>query len=131
MTTAYNGDKLVLQGLKFHGFHGNREEERSLGQKFVVDLDAWLDLAIAGKSDNLDDTVSYADIYNIVKEIVEGPPRALLECVADSIAVRIFTKFPKIHSVRVKVGKPHVAVAGVVDYLGVEIFRTIDMYKID
>lgn len=57
------GDKLVLRGLKFHGFHGVKPEERNLGQKFLVDIDAWTDLQAAGKSDCLSDTVSYSDIY--------------------------------------------------------------------
>eukprot|EP01018_Ginkgo_biloba_P007085 Gb_09844 [translate_table: standard] len=120
----YKGDKLILRGLKFHGFHGVLEEERKLGQKFVVDLDAWLDLKKAGESDNLDDTVSYAEIYSLVKEVIEGPPHSLVESVANSIASGIFNKFPKINAVQIRVGKPHVAVQGVVDFLGVEIYRT-------
>ncbi|KAH9301127.1 hypothetical protein KI387_012710 [Taxus chinensis] len=121
---TYKGDKLVLQGLKFHGFHGVLEEERKLGQKFLVDINAWLDLKNAGKSDKLEDTVSYAEIYSLVKDIVEGPPHSLLESVAESIASSIFGKFPRIHSLRIRVGKPHVAISGIVDYLGVEICRT-------
>uniref|UniRef100_A0A0D6R6I3 7,8-dihydroneopterin aldolase n=1 Tax=Araucaria cunninghamii TaxID=56994 RepID=A0A0D6R6I3_ARACU len=120
----YRGDKLILKGLKFHGFHGVHEAERQLGQKFLVDIDAWLDLKKAGKSDKLEDTVSYAEIYRFVKEIVEGPPHALIESVAESIACGIFYKFPGIHSLCIRVGKPHVAVPGAVDYLGVEIYRT-------
>ena len=57
------GDKLILRGLKFHGYHGVKPEERKLGQKFLVDVDAWLDLQPTGKSDCLSDTVSYTDIY--------------------------------------------------------------------
>ncbi|KAL8161035.1 hypothetical protein V2J09_012524 [Rumex salicifolius] len=60
---SLKGDKLVLRGLKFHGFHGVKPEERKLGQKFVIDVDAWLDLKAAGISDDLSDTVSYTDIY--------------------------------------------------------------------
>ncbi|URE10110.1 dihydroneopterin aldolase, partial [Musa troglodytarum] len=56
-------DKLILRGLQFHGFHGVKPEEKKLGQKFVVDVDAWLDLSNAGKSDDISDTVSYTDIY--------------------------------------------------------------------
>ncbi|GAB4859884.1 Dihydroneopterin aldolase 1 [Ancistrocladus abbreviatus] len=122
------GDKLVLRGLKFHGFHGVKPEERTLGQKFLVDVDAWLDLREAGKSDRLSDTVSYTEIYRIVKEVVEGEPQNLLESVAHRIASTTFTKFTQITAVRVKIGKPHVAVQGQLDYLGVEIFR---MRKID
>jgi len=57
------GDKLVLRGLSFYGFHGAKAEERKLGQKFVVDIDAWMDLTAAGKTDHLSDTVSYTAIY--------------------------------------------------------------------
>lgn len=56
-------DKLVLRGLRFHGFHGVKLEEKKLGQKFVIDVDVWLDLSDAGKSDDISDTVSYTDIY--------------------------------------------------------------------
>nr|CAD1831659.1 unnamed protein product [Ananas comosus var. bracteatus] len=116
-------DKLILRGLQFHGFHGVKPEEKKLGQKFVVDVDAWLDLSTAGKSDDLSDTVSYTDIYRIVREVVEGPSQNLLESVAHLIANTTLLKFPQISAVRVKVGKPHVAVHGVIDHLGVEILR--------
>ncbi|WVZ17861.1 hypothetical protein V8G54_010843 [Vigna mungo] len=117
------GDKLLLRGLSFHGFHGALPEERKLGQKFVVDIDAWMDLKRAGKSDNLSDTVNYADIYDIAKEIVEGSAQNLLESVAEKIAVMTLTDHEQISAVRVKIEKPHVAVHGPLDYLGVEIFR--------
>ncbi|PWZ54984.1 Dihydroneopterin aldolase 1 [Zea mays] len=117
------GDKLILRGLQFHGFHGVLREEKTLGQKFVVDIDAWMDLAAAGESDCIADTVSYTDIYSIAKDVVEGTPRNLLESVAHSIAEATLLKFPQVSAVRVKVGKPHVAVRGVLDYLGVEITR--------
>lgn len=57
------GDKLILRGLMFHGFHGVKPEENKLGQKFVIDVDAWMDLQPAGLSDSVSDTVSYTDIY--------------------------------------------------------------------
>ncbi|RLN03828.1 hypothetical protein C2845_PM13G25470 [Panicum miliaceum] len=117
------GDKLILRGLQFHGFHGVKQEEQTLGQKFVVDVDAWMDLAAAGESDSIADTISYTDIYGIAKDVVEGPPHNLLESVAQSIAKATLLKFPQISAVRVKIGKPHVAVQGVLDYLGVEITR--------
>ncbi|CAO2840929.1 unnamed protein product [Amaranthus hypochondriacus] len=123
-TQLMKGDKLILRGLKFHGYHGVKPEERTLGQKFVVDVDAWMDLREAGKSDCLSDTVSYTDIYRIVKSVIEGTPHNLLESVAHQISSTTFSKHPQISAVRVKVGKPHVAVQGQLDYLGVEIFRS-------
>ncbi|RZC49558.1 hypothetical protein C5167_017980 [Papaver somniferum] len=121
--TMLNGDKLMLRGLKFHGYHGVLPEEKTPGQKFVVDMDAWSDLREAGKSDNLDHSVSYAELYNIVKDIVEGPGHNLLESVAHLIATKTLTTYSQISTVLLKLGKPHVSVQGPVDYLGVEIFR--------
>ncbi|KAF3786613.1 Dihydroneopterin aldolase 1 [Nymphaea thermarum] len=117
-------DKLVLRGLMFHGFHGVLEEEKKLGQKFLVDIDAYLELQKAGDTDNLDDSVSYADIYNLAREVVEGPSFNLLESVATKIVKDIFASYQQISAVRVRVGKPHVAVKGPVEYLGVEIYRS-------
>lgn len=57
------GDKLIVRGLKIHGFHGVKPEEKALGQKFLIDVDAWMDLREAGKSDRLSDTISYTEIY--------------------------------------------------------------------
>ncbi|KAF9595455.1 hypothetical protein IFM89_000373 [Coptis chinensis] len=62
-----NGDKLILKGLKFHGFHEVKPEETKLGQKFLVDVNAWLDLRPAGKYDRLSDTISYTEIYRRVR----------------------------------------------------------------
>ncbi|CAJ1881905.1 unnamed protein product [Sphenostylis stenocarpa] len=117
------GDKLILRGLSFHGYHGAKPEERKLGQKFLVDIDAWMDLRAAGKTDHLSDTVSYTAIYDIAKEVIEGSPHNLLESVAQKIAITTLTNHKEIFTVRVKLGKPHVAVIGPVDYLGVEIVR--------
>ncbi|VYS57047.1 unnamed protein product [Arabidopsis thaliana] len=118
------GDKLILKGLKFYGFHGAIAEERTLGQMFLVDIDAWVSLKKAGESDNLEDTISYVDIFSLAKEIVEGSPRNLLETVAELIASKTLEKFHQINAVRVKLSKPNVAlIKSTIDYLGVDIFR--------
>ena len=59
-------DKLILRGLKFYGFHGAIPEEKTLGQMFMLDIDAFMSLKKAGLSDNLADSISYVDIYKLV-----------------------------------------------------------------
>jgi dihydroneopterin aldolase len=71
--TAMGGDKLILRGMQFHGFHGVKQEEKKLGQKFVIDVDAWMDLAAAGDSDDIAHTVSYTDIYRCRAPISFSP----------------------------------------------------------
>ncbi|KAG7535255.1 Dihydroneopterin aldolase/epimerase domain [Arabidopsis thaliana x Arabidopsis arenosa] len=121
---ALMGDKLILRGLKFYGFHGAIPEEKTLGQMFMLDIDAWMCLKKAGLSDNLADSISYVDIYNLAKEVVEGSSRNLLERVAGLIASKTLEAFPQITAVRVKLWKPNVPlIQSGLDYLGVEIFR--------
>ncbi|KAG7670143.1 hypothetical protein Ndes2526B_g06545 [Nannochloris sp. 'desiccata'] len=118
------GDKILLKGLVFHGYHGVLEEERSLGQKFVINATLTANLQKAGKTDDLQDTINYAAVYTDIKTIVEGKPHLLIESVAEMIATRILNSHKVVEDVRIRVEKPHVAVEGVVESLGIEIFRT-------
>ena len=68
-------DRIALEGMVFYGYHGVHPEERRLGQRFVVDLVAERELRTAGLSDDLADTTSYSDIYDVVREVVEGRPQ--------------------------------------------------------
>ena len=117
------GDKILLTGMTFYGYHGVRPEERELGQRFVVDLELELDLSAPAASDDLSDTVDYSRVYQVVREIVEGPSRNLLETLAEETARGVLGAFP-IDGVRVRVTKPHVSIRGaVLDGAGVEIYR--------
>ena len=118
-------DRIILTGMQFYGFHGVNPEERRLGQPFVVDLTAELDLRAAGASDDLADTVSYAHLYRAVKAVMEGEPRQLLETAAGAIADAILQQHPAVVAVRVRVGKPRPPIRGaVIAAAAVEIYRT-------
>lgn len=100
-------DKFILTGIEIFGYHGDLPEERKLGQKFLVDLELNLDLSIAGKSDELADTVDYPQILKTVEKIVGGEPKKLIEAVAEEIAEDILKNFPKVESVKVTLHKPN------------------------
>ena len=76
-------DAILLEGLRFFGYHGLQPEERTLGQRFLVDVSAELDLRNAGQHDEFEETVNYTSIYNVVRTVVEGEPMMLVEAVAD------------------------------------------------
>ena len=118
-------DRIILTGLQFYGFHGVNPEERSLGQPFVVDLEAELDLSVPASSDRLDDTVSYTELYRVVKAVMEGEPRNLLESAAGAIAREVLEQRPQIGAVRVRVQKPRPPIKGsVIGAAAVEIYRS-------
>jgi dihydroneopterin aldolase len=101
-------DRILLEGMVFHGHHGTLPAERELGQPFVVDLDLRLDLRPAGLSDDLTHTVDYGEVHRRARAIVEGAPVNLTETVAERIATAILKDHPSVEAIRVKVAKPHV-----------------------
>ena len=117
-------DRIILEGMRFYGFHGVNPEERVLGQEYIVDLAVEMNLSVAGDSDRLEDTISYAHIYRAVRDVMEGEPRNLLEAAAQSIAYRVLDEFP-VDAVSVKVKKPHPPIRGsVIENATVEITRS-------
>ena len=120
-----SADRIILTGLQFYGFHGVNPEERSLGQQFVVELEAELDLSTPAGSDRLEDTVSYTQLYRAVKTVMEGEACNLLEAAAGTIASSVLDQHPQIDAVRVRVQKPRPPIKGsVIEAAGVEIYRT-------
>ena len=116
-------DRIILEGMQFYGFHGVNVEEKSLGQPYVVDLAVEMDLSIPGKSDLLEDTVSYTHLYRAVQKVIEGDSRNLLESAAETVAIRILDEFP-VKAVQVRVKKPRPPIKGsLVENAVVEIYR--------
>lgn len=105
-------DKVELTGMEFYGYHGCMEEERAIGQRFFVDVAMYLDLGPSGKSDDLAQTVNYADVFAEIREIVEGEPFTLLEAVAERIAETLFEKHSLIERMRITVHKPYAPIPG-------------------
>lgn len=111
-----------IRGLEVFGYHGVHEEERRLGQRFVVDVDLDL-LACPGvASDALDGTVDYAALTAAVADIVAGPPSRLIEHLAGRIA-DLALDHPLADRVTVGIDKPQVALPHQVRATGVRLQR--------
>ncbi len=115
-------DKILLGGAQFFGHHGVSDEEQQTGGRYVVDVELVRDQTAAAASDNLADTVSYVDVYRVVRGIVEGKSFRLVEALAGAIAQELLARFAA-DEVMVRVKKSPPPVAGIIDYAGVEIRR--------
>lgn len=113
-TPGMDYDKVLLEGMVFHGYHGTLAAERELGQRFVVDLALYLDLGPAGRSDDLSLTVDYGEAHRRAQRIVEGEPVNLTETVAERIAAALLADHLSVVAVWVKVAKPQVRLGGTV-----------------
>lgn len=115
-------DCILLEQMIFFGYHGAYPAERELGQRFIVDLALGVDLKAAGASDDLADTVNYAQVFEKVRGVVEGPHCNLLETVARRIADAVLAE-ERISWCRVRLAKPGVAIPGTLAGAAVQITR--------
>jgi 7,8-dihydroneopterin aldolase/epimerase/oxygenase len=99
-------DRIELRGLRVRGHHGVYDHERRDGQDFVVDVTVGLDLAPAGASDDLADTLDYGALAKRVAAIVGGPPANLIETVAARVADAVLADDPRVSAVEVTLHKP-------------------------
>ncbi len=111
---------IALEGMHFHAYHGFYEEEREIGNHFIVDVYVNVLANLGGTSDDLGQTVNYETIYLICQAEMKKS-RQLLEKLAQSIGERIKGFFDQVQTVRVRVRKLNPPLGGRVDSAYVEI----------
>lgn len=102
--------------MQFRGRHGVDPAEKALAQRFEVDVELVRDLRTPGVTDEIGDTIDYADVYRFAQNVIEGPSRNLLEALAEEIARRIARYWTRhgIEQITVRVRKQDVPVEGAV-----------------
>ncbi|MDL2257415.1 dihydroneopterin aldolase [Bacteroidales bacterium OttesenSCG-928-I14] len=100
----YKKQIINLTQMNFFAFHGVMEQEKKVGNVFTVDLSLHLDLSAAVESDDLNDTINYATIYEIVKQEMETASN-LLEHLAGRIIKAIKANFPQIEGIEITLAK--------------------------
>lgn len=116
-------DTIKLKNMAFYGYHGNLAEEQKIGQRFYVDAVLYLDLTKAGQTDDINDTINYAEVYEQVKAVVEGTSCCLIERVASLILEKLWNGHRGVVGLSVTVRKPEAPVPGVLDYVEVTVNR--------
>lgn len=110
---------IFLDNIRFFAYHGVGEQEREVGNEFIISLRLKVDITLAAETDNVAHTVSYADVYENVKAEMEIPS-ALLEHVCGRIVKRLFRTFPAIEGIELKLSKRNPPMGADVDAAGVE-----------
>jgi len=106
--------------MQFYAHHGCFEQERAIGTNFLVDLAFETDTQRAELSDNLADTVSYLDVYQVVKAQMAVPSN-LLEHVGRRICDAILRQFADVQNVTAVVHKLNPPLGGKMDSVSVTI----------
>ncbi len=97
-------DRLLLEGMEFYGYHGDLDAERNLGARIRVSVAIEADLATAGRTDAVADTLDYLRCFQLVRDVVENRQYRLLEALAEAIAAELLG-VPRALGVTVTVSK--------------------------
>lgn len=116
-------DKIILKGLAIKGRHGCSDYEQQHEQTFIVDVELYLDLLPATRSDDLGETIDYASVIVDIKKIVGGAPRNLIETVAQEIADFLLRRYMLLEGVKITIAKPAPPVGEKFGGASVEILR--------
>lgn len=95
---------ILLKGLRFSAKHGVLPQERVVGGEYVVDVCIDCDLSKAVKSDDVEDTLNYAEVYEIINKEMQTPS-CLLEHVAGRIGESILKAFPQVKMAEIEITK--------------------------
>ncbi len=108
--------------MSFYGYHGVSDAEKEVGKRFTVDVEMVFDTAKAARSDQLDDTINYEEVYRVVGDYITNNTFHLTETVAEGIADLIYNVYnPEGLKVRVRKNTP--PFPGHLDYIEIETTR--------
>lgn len=115
-------DRVRLNSMVFYGYHGAFQAERELGHRLEVDVELHTDLERGARSDDLEFSTNYAEVYALVKDILEERQYCLLESIAGAIVSRLLRTY-EVEQARVRVRMPMAPLGGLLDSVEVEMRR--------
>lgn len=112
--------KIYVEGIKIYAYHGCFKEETLIGTNFLVDVELDVDLTKAAVSDNLNDTVNYQTVFQVIKKEMETPSK-LLEHVAGRCIKSLFQQFDTIETISIKISKLNPPLGGHINAVAVKL----------
>ena len=116
-------DEIWIRGLRVFAYHGVNPEEKRDGQNFILDITADVDLSVPCRTDNVEDTVSYAKVMKTAIRVMNEASYDLLEKVSQRVADQILEEYPPIQTVEITLKKPEAPIRADFDYVAVHIVR--------
>lgn len=99
-------NEISIRGLQVTAVHGVLEKEKVVPQPFVFDVNLFLDLFAAGESDDLTQTVNYAEVCALIDKTARAESYNLIEKLAYECAFAVMEKFPLVAKAEITVSKP-------------------------
>lgn len=110
---------IILENLRFYAYHGVMPQEQTIGNEYCVNLRLKVNISKAMVSDEVADTVNYADVYEAIKKEMDIPSK-LIEHVAGRIVFRLFKEFSTLEQIELKLAKRNPPMGADIDAAAIE-----------
>lgn len=117
-------DRIAIEGLALHAYHGVMPHEAKVGQTFKIDMLLDIDLAAAARSDKVTDTVSYDQVVKVASDAFVGARYRLIEAAGGAVATAVLRQFAKVKAISVTIHKPHAPIPATFDNVAVTLVRS-------
>jgi len=111
---------IAIENMEFHAYHGCLEHEKTLGNTFLVSVSMEIDTTKAGKTDNLEDTLNYQQVYDVIKEQMAIPSN-LIEHAAQRMIDLLKIQSPEVKQFTLKLSKLNPPMGGKVEKVSIEL----------
>ncbi|SIK26308.1 dihydroneopterin aldolase FolB [Mycobacteroides abscessus subsp. abscessus] len=115
-------DRITLTGVRVVGYHGVLDSEKQSGQPFFVDITMFTDFQRASESDDVENTVNYAEVAELIRDVITGDSLDLIETLAENIAQAVLARFP-LEALELTVHKPKAPIEVTFSDVSVTVFR--------
>lgn len=116
-------DNIIIKDLEVYAFHGVNQQEKELGQKFLISIKIFMNLEEAAKSDDIYKTVNYGQLCIDVENEFKRCKYDLIETAGEKLAEFILMKYDLINGVKLIIKKPWAPIGRPVSYAAIEIYR--------
>lgn len=115
-----NSSYIFLKDICCYAYHGVAPQENIIGNEYIINLKLKVNISRAMQTDDVEDTVNYAEIHEAVKAEMAIPSK-LLEHVSGRIVEKLFEKFPDIEDIELRLSKRNPPMGADIDAAGVEL----------
>lgn len=117
-------DKIIINDLEVYSFHGVHDEEKRLGQIFIISVEISIDLETAALNDDLTKTVHYGEVCKDIELVMNSSKYNLIEAAAYNIIKTLLANYPSVLSIKIILKKPWAPIGKHLKYAAVEIERS-------
>lgn len=115
-----NNSYILLKEIRCYAYHGVAPQENLIGNEYIIDLKLKVDISKAAQTDEVADTVNYAEVHQVIMAEMAVPSK-LLEHVGERIIEKLFQQFPALEEIELHLSKRNPPMGADVESAGIEL----------